>query len=53
MPAALAFLCYAVAFVLFLIAAFVHDRPWTARVNLIALGLAAWILVPLVNAWPD
>ena len=49
MPAALAFLCYLIAFVLFLIAAFAHDRVGT-RVNLLALGLAAWVLVPLVNA---
>ena len=48
MPAALAFLCYLIAFLCFLAAAFVAER--LPRVNLIALGLAAWVLVPLVNA---
>ena len=46
------FLLYLIAFVLFLIAAFAHTQPWTARVNLLALGLAAWVLVPLHHAWP-
>jgi predicted membrane-bound dolichyl-phosphate-mannose-protein mannosyltransferase len=48
MPKVLAFLCYLVAFLSFLAAAFVGER-WP-RVNLLALGLAAWVLVPLVNA---
>ena len=48
MPAALAFLSYLVAFLCFLAAAFTAER--LPRVNLIALGLAAWVLVPLVNA---
>lgn len=47
----LAFLLYLVAFVCFLIAAFAHDR--VTRVNLVALGLASWVLVPILNAWPD
>jgi hypothetical protein len=46
----LAFLLYVIAFVCFLIAAFAHDR--VTRVNLVAAGLAAWVLVPLLNAWP-
>lgn len=50
MPEALEFLCYVVAFVFFLIAAFAQDR--VARVNLVALGLAVWVLVLLVEAWP-
>lgn len=50
MPAVLAFVLYLVAFVCFLIAAFAHDR--VTRVNLVAAGLAAWVLVPLINAWP-
>ena len=44
------FLLYLVAFILFLLAAFAHDR--VSRVNLVALGLASWVLVPLINAWP-
>ena len=50
MPDALEFLLYVVAFVCFLIAAFAQDR--VSRVNLLGLGLAAWVLVPLANAWP-
>jgi hypothetical protein len=48
MPEVLAFLCYLVAFLCLLAAAFAADR--LARVNLVALGLAAWVLVPLVDA---
>ena len=36
-----------IAFVLAAISVAVHPR-----VNLVALGLAAWILVPLHHAWP-
>jgi len=50
MPDALEFLLYVVAFVCFLIAAFAQDR--VSRVNLLGLGLAAWVLVPLSHAWP-
>jgi predicted membrane-bound dolichyl-phosphate-mannose-protein mannosyltransferase len=46
----LEFLAYLVAFLCFLAAAFAADR-WP-RVNLIALGLAAWVLVSLAHAWP-
>jgi hypothetical protein len=44
------FLLYLVAFLCFVFAAFAHDR--VSRVNLVALGLAAWVLVPLHHAWP-
>ena len=50
MPAVLAFLCYAIAFVCFVLVAL---GVGPARVNLLGVGLAAWVLVPLVNAWPD
>jgi len=46
------FLLYLTAFLLFVIAAFAHDRPFAARVNLVAAGLAAWVLVPLHHVWP-
>ena len=52
MPDWLEFILYLAAFILFLLAAFAHARPWATRVNLIALGLAAWVLVPLHHAWP-
>ncbi len=35
------------ALVCFLIAAFAPSQP--ARVNLVALGLALWVLVPLIQ----
>ena len=43
---------YFIAFVCFLVAAFfmggtAEPGPFYRRVNLIALGLAAWVLVPL------
>jgi hypothetical protein len=44
------FLLYLVALVCFLLAAFAHDR--VSRVNLVALGLAAWVLVLVIRAWP-
>jgi hypothetical protein len=45
----LAFLLLAIAFLCFVLAAFgVSAGP----VNLIALGLACWILIPLMAAWP-
>lgn len=49
MPEILAFLLYLVAFLCFLAAAF---GVASSRVNLVAAGLAAWVLVPLVHAWP-
>jgi hypothetical protein len=50
MPDVLEFLLYVVAFVCFLIAAFAPER--VSRVNLLGLGLAAWVLIPLAEAWP-
>jgi hypothetical protein len=47
MPEGLAFLCYLLAFLCFLAAAF---GVAASRVNLIGIGLALWVLVPLVNA---
>jgi len=45
------FLLYLVAFVCLILAALWSATP-NGRVNLIALGLAAWVLVPLHHAWP-
>jgi hypothetical protein len=47
MPEAIAFICYLVAFLFFLAGAF---GVAAARVNLVAFGLAAWVLVLLVDA---
>jgi hypothetical protein len=54
MPDVLEFLCYAVAFVSFVFAAFGPSQASriTTRVNLIGFGLAWWVLVPLWKAWP-
>lgn len=38
------------AFLCFIAAAFMAERPWTARVNLVALGLALWVAVDLIHA---
>jgi hypothetical protein len=46
----LEFIFYLAAFLCFLLAAFSVAAAWAGRVNLIALGLALWIFVPLVNA---
>ena len=46
----LEFLFYLAAFLCFLLAAFSVGGAWAARINLIALGLAFWIFIPLVNA---
>lgn len=40
------FVCYLTGFVLFVITGFNVGHP---RVNLLAFGLAVWILVPLVH----
>lgn len=45
----LAFLCYPVGFICFALATFGISPP---RVNLVALGLAAWIFPTLIGAWP-
>jgi hypothetical protein len=50
MPDTLEFLFYLAAFLCFLLAAFSVATRWSARVNLIALGLALWIFIPLVSA---
>ena len=50
MPDALEFLLYLAAFVCFLLAAFSVRAPWAGRINLIGLGLAFWVFVPLVAA---
>jgi hypothetical protein len=51
MPDILEFIFYLAAFLCFLLAAFaVGGGRWAARVNLIGLGLALWIFIPLVNA---
>lgn len=41
------FLCFALTFLLQLLAV-----PVSPRLNLVALGLACWILIPLIGAWP-
>jgi hypothetical protein len=49
MPDWLEFLLYLAAFVLFLLAAF---RVAERRVGWVAGGLACWVAVSLINAWP-
>lgn len=45
------FICLLAGFILFVLAAFnvVIPRPDRPAINLVALGLAVWILVPLVH----
>jgi hypothetical protein len=51
MPDILEFIFYLAAFLCFLLAAFaVGGGRWAARVNLIGLGLALWVFIPLINA---
>jgi len=50
MPDTLEFIFYLAAFLCFLLAAFSVGGAWAARVNLLALGLALWIFISLVNA---
>ena len=50
MPDALEFLLSLAALACFLLAAFGARSRWTGRVNLIGLGLACWVLIPLVAA---
>lgn len=45
----LAFLLLLAAFIAFLLAMLGAAVP---RINLIALGLALWVLVALIGAWP-
>ena len=49
-PDALEFILYLAAFACFLLAAFSVRAPWAGRVNLIGLGLACWVFIPLVAA---
>jgi hypothetical protein len=49
-PDALEFILYLAAFVCFLLAAFSVRAPWAGRINLIGLGLACWVFIPLVAA---
>jgi cytochrome c biogenesis factor len=37
------------AFICFLLGAFAHRAAAVTRVNLVAAGLAAWVLVPLLE----
>lgn len=45
----LLFLCLLIGFICFVAAALGASLP---RVNLVAAGLAAWILPALIGAWP-
>jgi hypothetical protein len=45
----LSFLLYLIAFLCFVLVA-LGIGP--ARVNLLGVGLGAWVLVPLIHAWP-
>jgi hypothetical protein len=49
-PVELQFLFYLAAFLCFALAAVAFRAPWVGRVNLIGLGLALWVFVPLVGA---
>lgn len=49
MPTFLAVLCYFVAAACFFVTAVTRNK-YDTRVNLLALGLFAWVLVPLVDA---
>jgi len=50
MSSALEFIIYLAAFLCFLLAAFGARARWAGRLNLIGLGLALWVFVPLVDA---
>jgi hypothetical protein len=50
MPDALEFVLYLAAFACFRLAAFSVRAPWAGRINLIGLGLACWVFIPLVAA---
>jgi hypothetical protein len=49
-PATLQFVLYLAAFACFLLAAFGARARWAGRINLIGLGLAFWVFIPLVAA---
>jgi len=44
----LQFILYLLAFACFLLAAFGYRASWSGRLNLIALGLALWVFIPMV-----
>jgi hypothetical protein len=46
----LTFVLLALGFICFVAAA--SGRVSAGRINLLALGAAFWILVPLIGAWP-
>lgn len=46
----LTFILLLIGFILFLLAAISIPSP---RINLVAAGLACWILVALIGAWPS
>ncbi|HEV8372424.1 MAG TPA: hypothetical protein VGR68_04425 [Actinomycetota bacterium] len=50
MSVELQFVFYLAAFLCFLLAAFSFRVAWVGRVNLVGLGLALWVFVPLVTA---
>lgn len=50
MPAVLAMICYAIAFACFAVTAISRGK-YDDRVSLLPLGLAFWVLVPLVNSF--
>jgi hypothetical protein len=50
MSAGLQFVIYLAAFLCFLLAAFGARASWAGRLNLIGLGLALFVFVPLVEA---
>ncbi len=49
MSTALRFVIYLAAFICFLLAGFGARESWVGRLNLIGLGLALWIFIPLVD----
>jgi hypothetical protein len=49
-PRELEFILYLAAFACFLLAAASVRARWASRVNLIGLGLACWVFIPLVAA---
>ena len=50
MPNALKAILYLAAFACFLLAAFSVRAPWAGRINLVGLGLAAWVFINLYAA---
>jgi hypothetical protein len=50
MPVGLQVVFYLASFLCFLLAAFAVRTRWEGRINLLGLGLALWVFVPLVGA---